>query len=222
MSTIKTVIVIILLIGFGTLVTMAYRGCKLHKQVQQVSAGAIAKTDTGVHTRDADSLDHLTKQSVIANDLTATILYKPMFDSACRELGVAHKQITDLQKTVFELKGRAEAPVKVITIHDSTGVMPDGWHGDTFTWADSSVSITGYVERGQKVDTTCAGDTCAYEDGKATIFYDIVVSVTSKKYWKRKHKLLGLRYGRKIYYIDANASNKNIRITGLTDLQINN
>jgi hypothetical protein len=201
----KQTYIIILAIALGLVLSLfLMRGCGKHKekkQIEQITAGI---TDSGKYWKDKYGIEHLEKLQIVGSKANTDVFFKNYKDSISKILNIKTKQLTGLTNTVAELQGIINTGLVADTIHDTIPGLPIGWTGKSFMWTDSFFSIKGYV------DTS-----------NVTIFYKGIINLQYTTYWKRKHKFLGLKFGKKLYYIDASSPNKNLHITGLQNIQIN-
>lgn len=209
-----------LLLG-SALIAFAH-GCKSNRK--EITHMVEAKADTGRRWTDDDSIRHFTKMVEEGNMENVEALHKQQMDSVCRLLNLARKQVSGITTAQAQVSGRVEAPLVQVTPKDTIQGLPVGWEGNRFTWSDSFTHIEGYVDIAHKelcVDSlTGKADTCEVP-GKAIVFYKVDVPIKYVTYWRRKHKVLWFRVGRKIYYMDISSKNPNAEILNFEAIQIN-
>lgn len=176
-------------------------GCKARKRFNDVKNDVKIEQVAIVKYLDPDSQEHA-RQFVELGDLhVAQALHAKEIAELRHKLGIKAKQIEGLESTVMELNGQINTPLRPETIHDTvTGLDRTV---NRFEWSDEWMKVSGYVDTAD-----------IHMDYSATVPLNI------STYWKRKHKFLGIKFGRKVHFVDATSANPNIDITGLKAFKI--
>ncbi len=180
---------------------MAYdlAACKAKKEVKQVERVAEVAHDTDHYYRDLYGREHADKEIAQGDLRVIRALYGRRLDSVSRQLGVREKQISVLESALATAKGQ----FTTVLVRDSTsGPWRNGYQ---FRYSDSFTVITG------DVDSSLAHVSCAYL---------VEVPIDLATYWRRKHKLLGVRFGRKVYRVDASSRNPSVHLSGLESIVV--
>lgn len=161
-------------------------------------------TDTVKHYRDLYKAEHA-RVLVDANTIAALgVTHKQAIDSLCRRLRIKAKQLQTIQNMAAHAKGHFITLTKPVYIRDTVTGEIKATGGRAFDWTDKYMTLHGYLNK-----------------ETVTIDYDMALHFTTSTMWVRKHKFLGIRWGKKQYYLDATCDNPNVVITGLQGLKIN-
>lgn len=197
-------------------------GCKARHDVKEIKSIAAAAQDTGKRWTDQQGHQHLTKKVLEGAARNTDVFTKSQMDSVCKLRDIARKQLRDYVKANIGVSGGFQAPVDVVTIHDTVPGLPIGWRGQHFNWSDTFTRFEAYVDLPHR-DTCRNPETGAIDScdapARATCFYSVAVPVEWVGYWQRKHRFLFLRYGKKIGYVDITSKNPNATIVDLTALK---
>lgn len=217
-----TIIITVSALLLGSALIAFAHGCKSNRK--EITHMVEAAADTGRHWTDDDSIRHFTKMVEEGNAENIEALHKYQMDSVCKLYNLALKQISNVTNAHAQVSGTAVVPLTPVGIHDTVAGMPVGWQGNYFVYADSFTRITGYIDIAHMqlcIDSiTGQQDSCMVE-GKAVLAYKVDVPIKYVVYWKRKHKVLWFRVGRKIYYMDISSKNPNAEILNFESIQVN-
>jgi len=181
-----------------------------NKKDKQVAQIAVTQQDPGKRWLDINDIHHLEKRIEQAEIKAMQVFHKREIDSILRLYNLAKKQLVGYSNTAVRVSGQITAPVKVIRVFDtvsamdtSTGKSPFCFSGYQFSWTDSFLQVSGWVDSVQ-----------------ATLVYDMNLELKQRNYWRRKHKFWFIRFGKKIYYSDVYSTNPNVHIVNLETIQI--
>jgi hypothetical protein len=221
-NTFKTIFGIAALVAAFFLFWSQKSGCTARKDLNEIKAIAGAAQDTGKRWTDHNGQKHLTKKVEEGAARNTDVFTKAQMDSVCKLRDIARKQLRDYVKANIGVSGGGQTEVKYITLHDTVAGLPIGWKGQYFEWADTFTFVKAWVDL-PHMDTcrnpeTGAIDSCLAKS-KATVAYNVNVPVEWVGYWRRKHRFLFIRYGKKIGYVDITSKNPNATIIDLTALK---
>lgn len=200
----KYIIATTILLIFCLVCLFAVKSCKNKKKLIQSENIAVHQFDSVKYFNDLYNNEHANVEQLSASKDVITAFFSKKIDSISKELNIKKKQIKGITNSSLVVSDRVIT--KTNYIHDTTIAEQEliNWSGYYFTWADTFATINGYVD-----------------SFNTQVVYSINVPLTYTKYWKRKHKFLGIRFGRKIYFMDAFSENKQVHIKNLKDIQIN-
>lgn len=181
-------------------VAFEYNGCKKKKKLKEVKNAIQLSTDSSKYWKDQYGQEHIQKQQLIASKETLDFLYKGYIDSVSTLLKIKNKQISELVKINIEYSGKGSTQIK----HDTIRTTDSFYVQQSFNWRDEYFNIDGIL----------FNDTISLK-------YTGEIPINYTSFWKRKHKLLGIKYGRKIYYIDVYSTNKSVKLSGLQHIKVN-
>lgn len=188
-------IAIVLLSGW----VFQVKTCNDAERFRQAQTVVKATGDSVRYWKDLWSKEHATRQMIEGDRETLHLVYGRKMDSLAKRLHLKQKQLQDMTEVLL----RAEGQIKTVPVPDIRRDTVNGieyvYQGQSFTWQDGYMSMTGYVD-----------------SAIAKVNYSIDVELNVTKYWKRKWFL-----GRKRRYIDAYCDNPNVQIKGLTGVKVN-
>lgn len=209
------IIVVASALLLGVLLSL-WATCNKGKPVAQI---ATAIQDTGKRWSDQYGTEHLTKQVERGSYKELAVFSQRQMDSALKTYKINRKQLQGITNTQATVSGMGEAQVVPATMVDSVPGVPIGWEGNYFEWTDSFTKIEAYVDIAH--DEVMADSSICTIPGKAVVFYTVNVPISHVTYWRRKHKFLWFRVGRKIYYMDVSSKNPNAVISNFQTIQVN-
>lgn len=192
---------------------IATRSCIKHKeQVATITNIGAQVKDATRHYTDTYGTDHGQKDVQQGNIDALRVFYADKIDSLCKRLNIKQKQLQDMADVIAESNGHGETSVRVIRITDTIPGLPAGFQGKGFTYTDTGVVISGYIQE----------DSTIYPDSlKAICIYSVSLPISTTIYWRRKHSFLKLfRWGKKKYTVDAFSENRNVTIKSITAIKV--
>lgn len=184
--------------------TLYFKGCFAKKEKVPAVQYVNPLTDTVRHYKDLYGTEHAQIQAELNNHAAIDATHRQMIDSLLKRIHLKDKQLQDMSEVVASASGSFQAPLQSVIIHDTINGQPEDVKAKSFTWSDEYMHESGIV----------------YPD-RIDVSYAMQLSFTTTSYWKRKHHLLNIGWGKKIYYLDASCPNPNVSITGLRAIKIN-
>lgn len=189
-----TLILVIICMALGIGLFLSISTCnKNKKQVKTITK--ISKQiqhDTIYRYTDNSGIKHAQKETISGNKKALDVFYKEKFDSLKKAYNIQSKQLDAF-----------------IAIHlsDTGSFITDLFKVDEFSkkfvFEDDFININGLVT-----------------DSNISCNYSIEVPLNIGMFWRRKHKFLFIRYGKKIYRIDASSPNSNVYVKDLLHIKI--
>lgn len=154
---------------------------------------AIQLTDSSVYWRDMYSREHTVRKVVQADRDLVRQLYPKLLDSVARVLRVRPRQVKSVAGVIASVRDTILFP---FPIHDTLTAQ----QGDVcFSYRDDWMGVQG----------------CADSSGYVQLIYSVDVPVSLATYYRRKWFL-----GRKRWYVDGSSDNPNVRLSGLSKIEI--
>jgi hypothetical protein len=168
----------------------AFKSCVDKRDAKQT---AIQLTDSSVYWRDMYNREHVTRKIVQADRDLVRQLYPKLLDSVARLLKVRPRQVKSVAGVVATVHDTIYTPFPV---HDTLLAQ----QGDIcFSYRDDWMGVQG----------------CADSSGYVQLIYSVDVPVSLATYYRRRWFL-----GRKRWYVDGSSDNPNVRLSGLSKIQI--
>jgi hypothetical protein len=201
MSNIKFLAIVLLILAtIGGIVGLK-DGCKAKQRLKDVKENIAIEQTPIIKYLDPDSEEHA-RQFVELGDLhVAEAVHAKEIAELRHKLGIKAKQIEGFQSTVLQLQGQINTPLQPVVIHDT--VTGQDRTVRTFEYSDQWIQFSGIVDTSD-----------------IHINYLGTIPLNISTYWRRKHKFLGIKFGRKVHFVDATSANPNIDITGLKSFKI--
>lgn len=197
---IAAIILVVALLLVGLL-----RSCNSKKEMLK-SVSAITNNrsnDSTGYYRDLYNTEHELRRSNIASLQVLLAMEGKKFDSVCERLKIKPKQLTNHIEVDAESRGSFTAKIDTVWQPDTSGksslqsIASRGFvYSDKYMWQRGTIDSEVHIE------------------------YSVRVPIELTKMWKRKHKILGIPFGAKTYYIDGSSKNESVHITGLKDYQV--
>lgn len=149
--------------------------------------------DTVYRNIDKNGTVH-SQANVVSGDLRAVkVFFGKKIDSLTEALNIANKQLDEF------------ITLRLSDTGDFIATLSNNNNGTkSFDWQDDYLEVSGLI-----TDTSI---NCHY---KIEVPLDIAV------FWRRKHHFWFVRYGKKIYKIDASSKNPNVLVQDLLNVKIN-
>lgn len=151
-------------------------------------------SDTGKRWYDAYQNEHYKVIALEQSGEAFKILHRKELAEAAKTLKIKESQIDGLQKMIASIQGSFTEPVDNTQRGDTTA---SSFHIDPWSFFRSYT----------------IGD-------KQTTHYSIKVPIKLVSYTERKHKFLGIPYGKIERFVDVSSENKNVRLDSVTSHRV--
>lgn len=189
-----TLILVIICMGLAIGLSLSISTCnkksKQVKTIKEISYSIIH--DTVEYKTDKFGTVHAQKKVISGNKKTLDVFYKPKFDSLCDAYNIQSKQLD--QFISIYLQDTGSFITKLFEVDDFS---------KSFTFTDSFLK-----------------EECIITDSNAVCHYTVSVPLDIGIFWKRKHKIWFIKFGKKIYRTDVSSKNKNITVKDLLSIKI--
>lgn len=206
-SKLTLILTILLLLAIGT-AFFAIKGCQKNKREIKIATKVSEHiNDTTTHKVDKEGTVHANKVVIDVDKKSLELFYKDKADKLAYKLNLALKQISVMSDASLHASDAffSKAKADTIYLHDSVKVL-----ANCFDYYDTFTHIYACIEKNEgKSDSLLSY--CQYQ-------IDVPINLTV--YWRRKHKVWFLRYGRKIDSTDMYSNNPNVQISDLNYIRI--
>lgn len=161
------------------------------KTITQISKQIIH--DTIVRYTDDYGIKHAQKNVISGNKKALDVFYKSKFDSLCNQYNIQSKQLDQFIQAYLQDTGSF---ITQLFTNDSNT-------NKNFIFEDDYMLFKGIV-----TDSNISGN------------YAIDVPLDIGMFWKRKHKIWFIKFGKKIYRVDASSPNPNVYVKDLLNIKI--
>lgn len=199
-------IIICMALGIGLLISVSTCN-KKQKQIKVATNVSKHINDSTTHKVDKEGTVHANKIVIDVDDKSLELFYKEKADKLAYKLNLALKQISVMSDAHLQASDDFFSKARPDTIYlpDSTRLSVN-----CFDYYDTFTHIYACIEKNEgKVDSLTSY--CQYR-------VDVPMNLTV--YWRRKHKFLFLRYGKKIDSTDIYSDNPNVQISDLNYIRI--
>lgn len=176
------------------------KGCTTPKPKEPTVQYINPLADTVRHYKDIYGKEHA--QVLIEQNTKQAIMtmHKQQIDSLLRTIKAKSKQLENYEKIAANAQGSFKTVL--VPVHDTIqGEHEQG--AREWEWHDDYMQMWGVVD-----------------SNDISVNYDMSLNIRTAITWHRKHKLLGIGWGKKVRTLNAVCNNPNVHINGLQGLKI--